>query len=158
MSLLISLISLSIAINYMVSTGYTHKTDDMLEGITKVRIDSSGNKLDNNPVVIDRENGQVTVDQLVREIEAGEGCRVAGTFEMRKVAGQIEIISERHFGVLNSLKITNPEAFSKFSFEHRMEEFYWGDKSQMASIKELFSDHPEHIKFDLMQEPEFIKQ
>ena len=50
---------------------------------------------------------------------------------MKKVKGTIEIISERHFGVLNSLKITKPDVFSKFSFEHKMQEFYWGDKAQM---------------------------
>ena len=67
----------------------------------------------------------------MQELDDGEGCSLVGTIPMKKVKGTIEIISERHFGVLNSLKITKPDVFSKFSFEHKMQEFYWGDKAQM---------------------------
>ena len=58
-----------------------------------------------------------------KALENNEGCEIRGTTKLRKVSGKIEIITERHHGLIMSLKQGHPELFKKFSLKHYMPSF-----------------------------------
>jgi hypothetical protein len=84
-------------------------------------------------------------------VKNNEGCRVVGKIKLHKVPSTIFVTTESNQWIINNLIRGNPELGNRISLIHYFNKYTFlnAEGVDLADLKARFSEHPEHLNFDL---------
>jgi hypothetical protein len=85
-----------------------------------------------------QEKNLVNVDQVVRQVNEGEGCRIVGHVPINKVPGNIHISHHNYADLFYYLKSERKDLFAKISLNHKISNFFFGDRELNSKILDRF--------------------
>ena len=114
--------------------GHTLNLED---GLTKISINNKGEPIPNKNATQTRNLNRDQIFELTQDqIKNGEGCRVKGSFEVKRVPGNFHISAHGFRDIIQRIRNVDPNF--KFDFTHTINHLSFGEEIAQDDIHNDF--------------------